>query len=278
MTRLLIVHADDFGLTAAVSRGILRAHHEGILTSTSLLVVAPAFAESVRLLRNAPGLATGVHLAAVGEDPPLSPRARISSLVDADGRFAPDWKAFLRRARRVRSAEIETEFAAQIETARGSVPALDHLDAHQHLHLFPSVRAALLRLAKRFQIRAIRVPRAGPRRAAGLLVALLASRLARAARKEGIFFPDRSDGFDDSGRLRLPALLRAIERASGSEASSTEIFGHPGEGDDPDRARYRWGYDWPGELAALVAPEARQAVQRAGFRLGTYRDLPWGPR
>ena len=37
----LVVNADDFGMSAAISRGILRAHREGIVTSTSLLGNAP---------------------------------------------------------------------------------------------------------------------------------------------------------------------------------------------------------------------------------------------
>ena len=42
MTRLLIVNADDYGLTAGISLGILRAHREGIVTSASVLAIGPA--------------------------------------------------------------------------------------------------------------------------------------------------------------------------------------------------------------------------------------------
>jgi hypothetical protein len=41
VARRLIVNADDFGLTAGVSRGILDAHRRGIVTSTTLLVNRP---------------------------------------------------------------------------------------------------------------------------------------------------------------------------------------------------------------------------------------------
>jgi hypothetical protein len=53
-----------------------------------------------------------------------------------------------------------------------------------------------------------------------------------------------------------------------------ELTVHPGEGDDIDRRRYAWGYQWEDELCALVGPVARCAVDAAGFRLGTYADLP----
>ena len=70
-TRLLIVNADDFGLTDGVCRAIVRAHREGIVTSTSALAVGPAFHRCASMLDDVPELGVGVHLAAVGEDPPL---------------------------------------------------------------------------------------------------------------------------------------------------------------------------------------------------------------
>ncbi len=279
MTRLLIVNADDYGLTRGVSRGILRAHREGIVTSVSMLAVAPDFDAAARGLRaEGAGIGVGVHLAAVGEDPPLLGPGRIPTLVDSGGRLPLTWRRFLRRAHRVSTRELEAEFAAQIERVLAAGIGIDHLDAHQHLHLLPLVRAVVLSLAKKFRIPAVRVPRAGARRPAGLAVRWLARGLHRAATRAGLVAPERSDGFDDSGRMSRRALLRAIESAARSKAASAEILLHPGEATDPERGRYPWGYDWGGELEAALDPEVRAAILRAGFRLGTYRDLPWGPR
>jgi predicted glycoside hydrolase/deacetylase ChbG (UPF0249 family) len=177
----------------------------------------------------------------------------------------------------VRPAELEAEFEAQIERVRGAGLAADHLDAHQHLHLLPKVRTVALRLAKRFGIRAIRVPRGGAGRPAGLAVSWLARRLAGAAAGAGILHPEACEGFDDSGRMTRERLLAAIGRVGRSGASSAEILLHPGEAADAERARYAWGYDWEGELAAVLDPDVRAAIARAGFRLGTYRDLPGAP-
>ncbi|MEP7131637.1 MAG: ChbG/HpnK family deacetylase [Acidobacteriota bacterium] len=279
MTRLLIVNADDYGLTRGVSRGILRAHREGIVTSVSMLAIAPDFDAAARDLRaGGAGLGVGVHLAAVGEDPPLLSPDRIPTLTDSEGKFPPGWKRFLRRAHRVSSRELEAEFSAQIERVLAAGLAVDHLDAHQHLHLLGRVRAVVLSLAKRFRIRAVRVPGGSARRPAGLAVRWLARGLRGAAARAGLFAPDLCEGFDDSGKMSRNRLLQAIERAARSDAASAEILLHPGEARDPARSRYDWGYDWAGDLDAVLDPEVRSAVLRAGFRLGTYRDLPWGER
>jgi predicted glycoside hydrolase/deacetylase ChbG (UPF0249 family) len=275
LNRLLIVNADDYGLTPAVSRGILRAHREGIVTSASILALAPGFSEAAAWLPETSSLGVGIHLAAVGEDPPLSPPAKIRSLVDRAGRLPASWKHFLLRALsgRIRPAELEVEFALQIGRVLGLGVRVTHLDTHQHLHLWPPVRETVIRLARRFGIRAIRVPRSSARRIAGPAMTLLAARLEKRARQEGLVFPAATAGFEQSGRMGKARLALAIDRLGRSQAGSAEIIVHPGEAHDPDRARYAWGYRWEEELEALVDGEARAHVERAGLRLGTFADL-----
>ena len=60
--RVLIVTADDFGISRGVNRGIVEAHREGILTSTSLMVSRPAAVEAAVLGRACPALSVGLHL------------------------------------------------------------------------------------------------------------------------------------------------------------------------------------------------------------------------
>jgi predicted glycoside hydrolase/deacetylase ChbG (UPF0249 family) len=161
--RLLIVNADDFGLTEGVCRAIVRAHREGIVTSTSVLAVAPAFASGASMLDDVPALGVGVHLAAVGEDPPLLSAREIPTLVDRQGQFLYSWRQFLPRLalRRIDPDDIEREFSAQGEAVRASVGAdrITHLDTHQHLHLWPRVASIVCSLARRWNVPAIRSTR-----------------------------------------------------------------------------------------------------------------------
>ena len=58
----LIVTADDFGFGVPTSRGIIRAHQAGVVTSTSLMVVTGEHAKaSIPLLEHAPKLEVGLH-------------------------------------------------------------------------------------------------------------------------------------------------------------------------------------------------------------------------
>ena len=61
-SRRLIVNADDFGRSASINQAVVRAHREGILTTTSLMVNEPAFEEAVALARENPMLGVGLHL------------------------------------------------------------------------------------------------------------------------------------------------------------------------------------------------------------------------
>jgi predicted glycoside hydrolase/deacetylase ChbG (UPF0249 family) len=101
----LIVNADDFGLTAGVSDGIVEAHSRGIVTSTSLMVDAPAAEHAVGQAREHPRLSIGLHF--VDDSPAL----------DEPGQAA-------------------REFARQLERFRvlmGREPT--HVDSHHHVHV-----------------------------------------------------------------------------------------------------------------------------------------------
>src|SRR5262245_59394055 len=92
----LIVHADDFGLSEPVNRGILQAHQQGILTSTSIMAGGTSFRHAVDLARANPSLDIGVHLTLV-EERPLLPASELSSLVDGSGRFYSHASVLTRR-------------------------------------------------------------------------------------------------------------------------------------------------------------------------------------
>jgi predicted glycoside hydrolase/deacetylase ChbG (UPF0249 family) len=275
VNRLLIVNADDYGLTEGVSRGILVAHREGIVTSTSVMANGPAFEATARWLDEAPALAIGAHLALVGDQPPLSSPREIPTLCDARGRLPRSWRALVGRIMlgRVDRADLKREAVAQIQRLQSLGRPLTHLDTHQHVHLWPLVGDLVVELARRFGVAAIRVPRSAWRRPAGGAVAALAHLLARKVAAAGLAFTGEFAGFDEAGRMECSRLERTICMLGRRRPASAEICVHPGVSEDPDRSRYRWGYRWPEELHALCAPATRTAIRLAGFDLGTYAEL-----
>lgn len=67
MSKYLIINADDFGYARGVNRGILAAHVQGVVLSTSLMVDSPHSAEAAVLTRQCPNLGVGLHFVAASE-------------------------------------------------------------------------------------------------------------------------------------------------------------------------------------------------------------------
>ena len=273
--RLLIVNADDYGLTPAVSRAILDAHHRGIVTSTSLLTLAPGFDKTAAWLADAPSLGTGAHLALVGEDPPLLSAAEVPTLVDGRGMLCNSWRQFLPKAAagRIDPDDIRRELGAQIGRIQDAGLAIDHFDTHQNLHLWPLVQRVVMELGELHDVRVIRVTRSTARSPVGVVVRRLAKQLEAHCDHAGWAYAGASTGLDEAGNLHAQAMINALFRLAATGAPSAELATHPGEAGDADLVRYRWDYHWADEYAALRSPAVRAAVDELGFRLGTFSDL-----
>lgn len=277
----LIVNADDLGMSPGINAAIFRAHEHGILTSTSLMAVGEAFDAAVIGLRERPRLGCGVHLV-LHDERPLAPRERIPHLVGAAGRM----RALRPTARalflgRIPEAEIEAEYAAQIERVLAAGVQPTHLDSHCHLHGFARSGAVLHRLGTRFGIRCARRPELSGRadfRGAPLSrwpIAILISTLHRRTRSRisaPLRMPDRFLGLVQSGALDTAWMVRAIDGLADGEIA--ELMTHPGDGSgagDP------YGDHGPAlrkrELEALLSPQVRAAIERRGVRLVNYREL-----
>lgn len=275
MTRLLIVTADDLGLTAGVNRAIRRAHLEGIVTSTSLLAVGRAFDDAAAMLRATATLELGAHLALVGEDPPLLTAREVPSLVDRRGAFPLSYRTVVARglAGRIDPDDVRRELSAQLDRILEVGVPVAHVDTHQHTHLWPTVGAVVTSLAVERGIAAVRLPRSDARGVVGLGVATLARRLARNLHGMGRLATDDYAGLDEAGALDASRFAAALSALATRGAATAEINAHPSEPDDPDLDRFAWGYRWGDELAGLVDPQTRSFVEAAGYRLGAFAEL-----
>jgi predicted glycoside hydrolase/deacetylase ChbG (UPF0249 family) len=248
--RILIVNADDFGLTGGVSRGILEAHRAGIVTSTTVMVnrpIAPVLLEELR----ASALGVGLHLN-LTLGPPVSSPGRVPSLVDAHGVFLRDPHEVVARAR---VDEARIELGTQIDVFRrlmGRFPT--HLDTHHHV----GARAPILDLVLDFAA-AIKVP-----------VRSQDDRVRTAARRRRLRTPDHFIG--DAGAEAYWMAERALDHLASLAAGVTEAMTHPGYYDE-DLAGSRYGRQRDVELAGLTDSRVREAIAREGIRLAHFGDF-----
>lgn len=275
MTRVLVVTADDLGLTAGGCRAVQRAHTDGIVTSTSVLAVGRAFEEAASMLRATPTLAVGAHLALVGEDPPLLSRREIPTLVDRQGALPLSYRTLVRRGLtgRIDPDDVRRELSAQLERVRGIGVPVTHLDTHQHAHLWPSIAQVVVELAVDHGVPAVRVPGSRGRGPVAWGVNVLAGRLRARVATAGLAGTEGYAGLDESLALDLPSFDRALAALAARGVTSAEVNLHPGLPDDPDAGRFPWATHWGAELALTCDPRARDLVSAHGFRLGTFADV-----
>lgn len=130
--RLLIIHADDFGMAHSVNRAITHALENGWVTSSSILVPCPWLPEVARWAQAHPQADLGIHMALNSEWTdfrwgPVSPRDKVPSLLDQQG-YLPLLETQV--AQQDTPSEVEIELHAQIDRARSMGIPLSHLDTH----------------------------------------------------------------------------------------------------------------------------------------------------
>ena len=159
-TRQLIINADDFGLTRGVNRAIAELHRAGVLFSATLMATGLAFDDAAETARGLPGLGVGCHVV-LTDGAPVSHPESIPTLVGADGKtFRPSLLDFVQAVLRgqVDEADIRREAMAQVQKLQRHGIDVTHLDTHKHTHIFPPVHRALLQVAERAAVGAIRNP------------------------------------------------------------------------------------------------------------------------
>jgi len=275
--RKLIVTADDFGAAREVNEAVELAHTRGILTAASLMMSGAAVDDAVARARRLPALRTGLHLVLV-DGAPLLPRHEVRDLVDAGGRFPADLaragrNIFFRPSAR---RQLRAEIAAQFDAFHATGLSLDHVNAHHHFHLHPTIAPLVLEIGAMHGLRALRVPsepaavlaRVDPSQHPrdDWRVRICTRLLARRTRRHGVMTPANVIGVAWSGamtRPRLEGLLRCLP------GGVSEIYAHPATSDG--FAGASGGH--AEELAALMAPSVVALLRGSGIATGGYSDF-----
>jgi predicted glycoside hydrolase/deacetylase ChbG (UPF0249 family) len=272
----LVVNADGFGGSPAVSRGVLQAHREGIVTSTSVLGNCADPVAVKALLDEAPGLGVGVHLTLV-DGPPVALPSAVRSLVGPEGRFPtqPSEVLFSWAKGAMRADDVEREFEAQVARLTDCGLRIDHLDTGFHLGFLPAIGRTVEAVARRHGIPGIRMAIEKPTLAwvveaqRGAMAAALGGLAWLTRRKLGTLrHGPRTWGFVESGRLDEIRILEIVGRL---DPGIHELVCHPGEAAGPPPPRE--APDPARELRALTSPLVREAIGHKGVKLCRWADL-----
>jgi chitin disaccharide deacetylase len=254
-----------------------------VLSAASLMVGGGAAADAVQRARRLPRLRVGLHLTLV-DDWPVLPAEAIPELVvkagPSAGRLRSDLACFgLAIATRpsVRK-QIRSEIRAQFEAFRATGLALDHVNAHRHYHLHPTILSEILAIRADYGARALRAPvepladlrrvEPTPRPPISILTAPWATAMRRRVRKAGCMSADRVLGLTWTGHMSEPRLAGLIRTLP---PGCTEIYTHPAVSASFEGAAK--GYAYAAELAALVSQRCREALRESGAAIGGYVDM-----
>ena len=244
------------------------------------MVGGPAAADAVARARRLPHLRVGLHLVLV-DGRPVLPAGESGGLVGGDGEFERNLLRaglrffFLPQIRRRLAREIRAQFEAFRATGLG----LDHVDAHKHMQLHPTVARLAIEIGRDYGMIAMRVP-AEP--AAALRAAFpgeprrppfhrpWVERLRRRLRRAGLAAADQVFGIAWSGGMTEERVMRLLPHLP---EGVSEIYFHPAARGSARLGAAMPGYRHGDELAALVSPAVARRIAELDIALKSYRDL-----
>jgi hopanoid biosynthesis associated protein HpnK len=281
----IIITADDFGFSQEINEAVERGHRDGVLSAASLMVSAPAANDAVARAKRLPNLRVGLHVVLVQGTPTLPPE-EVDALVGADGRFPENLTAagvkwfFSPKARR----QLRREVAAQFAAFRKTGLRLDHVNAHNHMHLHPTLLSAILAELRGIGNVGVRLPRE-PRSAfddtvpAAARAAALIERgvmtpwlklMERRLKREGIKYNNWIMGLAATGQVDEGTLLRFVDTLP---EGVIEVYCHPATRGPGAVANQLSGYGNEGEFTALVSQKVRQRLVEKSLRIGGFSDI-----
>jgi predicted glycoside hydrolase/deacetylase ChbG (UPF0249 family) len=276
----IVLAADDFGLTPAIGVAIRRLIDMGRLSATSCLVTSPHWPGEAERLRSVAGLVDiGLHFnLTFGR-----PLAAMPNLAP-DGRFPSLTRLIVRSlARRLDEDEIAAELERQIDRFAAECGRLpDFLDGHQHVHVLPVVRRAVVKvMAHRLvpdgawlrypALRPADIRRNPESAPAALAISFLASGFRRLGERHGI--PGNTVFRGVRRFTDEPPYAALFDRYLTCIQPGTLIACHPGVHDDrtsdprhPSAAREE-------EYAYLASDAFTERLRCGHIRLARLRDL-----
>jgi predicted glycoside hydrolase/deacetylase ChbG (UPF0249 family) len=266
--KLLILNADDLALSHSEDTASFTALEKRFITSATVMVPCPWFAEVAAYARAHPEADLGLHLTLTSEWDsyrwgPVSSRAVTPSLIGPDGSFYANARDFATHAN---LQEVEVEIRAQIERARSMGLAPSHLDAHMHsLYVTPDLFRVMLKVADDYKL-PVRMARNLELYQPALALMNSADPIPDAIFSPGADVPVSAwkDFYIDVLRNLQPGVTEIFVHLARDDAESQAIMA--GHSD--------WGAAWrQREFDTISSPEFRRALNDNRVVLIGWRDI-----
>lgn len=288
-SRQLIINADGFGFTRGINRAVFECAEAGTVTSTSCNCNFDAIEDAGALQKEFPELSIGIHFnLSVGR--PVLHISEVPSLVGKNGEFLRDRLVARLITGRVSTKEMYQELSAQAARLSDLGVRISHCDGHQNKHLYPGYFGAVIKVAKRFGIPAIRCHRrylfslessnrrtrvlqyyaTHPQR---LVTHMLGRMRTRLAECHGLMAADRlitPAYVDDGKKFALETWLRVISHLP---AGTNEIYCHPAYPDDELRRFATYVDQRKTELEILTSEPFRRCLLESDVEVISFHQL-----
>jgi chitin disaccharide deacetylase len=154
-SKLLILHADDLGLSHSTNMAVIKAFENNAVSSASIMVPCPWFPEIADYVKSHPGLDVGIHFTLNAEWKfyrwsGISSPTEIPGLLDKDGYFNSSLQPLIFGAR---PEEVEKELRAQINRAIAFGIKPTHIDSHMgSMFISPALFRVAVKVAEEYKI------------------------------------------------------------------------------------------------------------------------------
>lgn len=274
--KLLIVHADDIGMSHSVNLATIEAFKRGAISSGSIMVPCPWFPEIAAHARENPQLDLGLHLTLTSEWKyfrwrPVAPPEKVKGLLDEEGYM---WRSERQTAQKATPQEIETEIRAQIDRAIAFGIKPTHLDTHMGtLYTRKDFFEVYARLGKEYGI-PVMVMRATPE-------SIAYGKSIGSPITEDLLKKVEADGFPMLDYLVTGVPGRTFEERKksyhellrGLKPGVTMLIVHLGMDDSELKGITGSWQQRHADFLSFTDPETQALIKQLGIKLTTWREL-----
>ncbi|ENK2110323.1 MULTISPECIES: chitin disaccharide deacetylase [Vibrio] len=240
----VIFNADDFGLTRGVNNGIVKAHRQGVVHSTTMMVGMDAEQHALELARHNPDLKVGVHLRFTAGVPITKHR----NLTNGRAHFINYDELWSKQD--FETQVVYDEAKAQVEHFLSLGLELSHLDSHHHAHTHPQILPVIKEVANEYRV---------PLRGTGLCQESMTIRY--------IF----TDEFYDQ-KVSLDGLMAHLLSLK-ADYDLVEVMCHPAEADQALILKSGYVLQRELELQVLTSPILKEQLAHHGITVTDYSEL-----